>query len=87
LFEQQADLQDPATDPAVLLGDAGAEQVRSRELAPERAVEPFGPGLDLLQPIGSDVAAEDVARQRTERILVRAEREVHVKLPRLPDGA
>ena len=77
LLEQQAQLDDPVTAPADVLGQCDAQQVGIGQLRPQGPVDPVGSSLDLLHPLGRGLIGEDPRRQVGDRLLILGKGEVH----------
>jgi hypothetical protein len=71
LLEQHAQLEEAHPHAAVGLGHRDAEQVRVRELRPERGVEPGSVALGCLETLGRHLGAEDLGRERADRPALR----------------
>ena len=77
LLEQQAGGEEAEVAAAEGLGQAHAEQVGARELAPQLEIDAVGARLDLLQPLVRAAILEDLARKVPDFLLFFGERKIH----------
>ena len=77
LLQQQAQLDEPVSTAAEVLGQAQPEQVGLGQLVPQGVVESVVVALDVLDPLDGRVALEDLPGEVLDDVLLVAEIEVH----------
>jgi hypothetical protein len=81
LLEHDGGLEEPVAEAAVRLGHRHPEQAGRGQRAPELAVEAVGTGVDLLEPLGRELALQDLRGEGPQVLLLVGKVEVHWSSP------